>query len=184
MPETGFLLARPSYRRHLSTAPGETTAVTATAATAEVRAHLALDSRARRIEAAEDGAVVLRDGDAGIHLAPCADTLPRYLSAGMADQLLAVGAPGARARLTYERARGLVVIAGTHRIPPAATNRLVRHGYLAAGPLDHRGGVPVAVSLAGVIALEWRHARATGVPAAEWPAVFAEAVADRFAPED
>ncbi|MFE7933394.1 hypothetical protein ACFU6S_32675 [Streptomyces sp. NPDC057456] len=182
MPATAFLARRPVYRRHeLNTDPnrvGEVTGSTAAAATEEARAHLARDCRPRRIEVTGYGAVILRDGDRRIRFEPCADVLPKLLSVRMAEDLVLVGTSAAGTRLVAE-SRGLAVHAGFHRIPPAATNRLVRHGWLATGGGD---GAAVAVSLGGVVALEWRSCKTTGVPVSEWADVIAEAVTDHFRP--
>ncbi|MGX1301379.1 hypothetical protein RKD35_002867 [Streptomyces albogriseolus] len=184
MPATTWLLARPSYTRYAyaedRNVPGELTRVTAAQATAEARAHLAADSRPRRVQAHPYGAVVLVDGDRRVRLDPCPDTMPKYLSERQAADLLAVALTEGTPRLVDvgsghgpEVQDGVLV-----RIPPAATNRLVRHGYLAVDD-----GGRVAVSLAGVVALEWRYCRTTQVPQGEWADVIAEAVVDALTPD-
>jgi hypothetical protein len=151
MPETGYLTTRPVHHRH-SMAPAAAEDVTAAAATAETRAHLA---RGHRLVATADGDVLLVE--TGISFEPFPAALPTFLSADMAAQLLLVTAGPARVRRT---ARGLVVDATGGVVPPWATNRHVRHGYLA---VDQEG--TVTVGLAGAVALEWRRCRSAGIPA-------------------
>lgn len=182
MPSTFWLLNRPSYTRYAyatdPNVPGELTRVTATQATAETRAHLAADSRPRRIRAHGYGAVVLCDGDRRVRLDPCPDTMPKHLTARQAADLLLIASDIAPARLVPED-RGPAVHGALSRIPPAATNRLVRHGCLAVVDDDQ-----VIVSLAGVVALEWRHCKNTRAPSDEWADVIAEAVTDTLTPPD
>ncbi|WP_328427874.1 hypothetical protein [Streptomyces sp. NBC_00443] len=167
MPETGYLTTRPVHHRH-SMAPAAAEEVTAAAATAETRAHLA---RGRRVEATAAGAVLLVE--TGISFEPFPVALPTFLSTDMAAQLLLVAAGPARALRT---ARGLIVQATGGVVPPWAMNRHVRHGYLAVD----RDGV-VTVGLAGAVALEWRRCRSAGIPAGEQAEPITAAVARHLA---
>ncbi|MGW3971173.1 hypothetical protein ACWEFD_17975 [Streptomyces ardesiacus] len=183
MPATSWFLARPSYTRYAYTTnpndPGELARVTASQATAETRAHLATDSRPRRVEAKAYGAVTLCDGDRRVRFDPSPDTMPKHLTAKQAADLLLVAAAQVPPRLVDvgsgygPQVQGSALV----RIPPAATNRLVRHGYLA---LDDDG--QVVLSLAGVVALEWRHCKTTNVAPSAWAYAIAEAVVDALTP--
>ncbi|WP_411092279.1 hypothetical protein [Streptomyces sp. 049-1] len=185
MPATSWLLARPSYTRYAyaedRNVPGELTRVTAAQATTEARAHLAADSRPRRVQAHPYGAVILCDGDRRVRFDPWQEVMPKYLTARQAADLLLVAAAEVPPSLVDVGSGYGPQVQGSSlvRIPPAATNRLVRHGYLA---LDDTG--QVVVSLAGVVALEWRHCKTAGVPMGQWADVIAEAVMDALTPDD
>jgi hypothetical protein len=185
MPHTTWLLNSPSYNRYAYSTdpnvPGELTRVTAGEATAEARAHLAADSRPRRIQAHAYGAVVLCDGDRRVRFDPWPEAMPKYLTAKQAVDLLLVAAAEVPPRLVDVGSGYGPQVQGSSlvRIPPAATNRLVRHGYLALAD-DGR----VVVSLAGLVALEWRHCKTAAVPAGQWADVIAEAIVDTLTPDD
>jgi hypothetical protein len=175
MPTIDVLAARASYYRHDHHG---LTRLTAAQATAEIRAHVARDPRNRSTEAAPYGAVILHQGARSVRLEPWRNAMPKYLTAAQADQLTALAHATDPARYV-EEAAGLAACTSGVRIPPAATNRLVRHGYLCS--LD---GI-VSVSLAGVFALTWRYLKTSGdVPADEWGGVIAESLVDTFTPED
>jgi hypothetical protein len=185
MPSTSWLLNHPSYNRYSYAAdpnvPGELTRVTATEATAETCAHLAADSRPRRVQAHPYGAVVLCDGERRVRFDPWRETMPKYLTAKQAVDLHLLASAVVPARLVDVGSGYGPEVQGSSlvRIPPAATNRLVRHGYLALG-----GDGQVVVSLAGVVALEWRHCKITGVELGVWADVIAEAVVDTLTPHN
>ncbi|WP_327594663.1 hypothetical protein [Streptomyces chartreusis] len=185
MPSTSWLLARASYNRYAYSTdpmvPGELTRATAAQATAETRAHLAADSRPRRIQAHPYGAVILCDGDRRVRFDPWQEAMPKYLTAKQAVDLHLLASATVPARLVDVGSGYGPEVQGSSlvRIPPAATNRLVRHGYLA---LDGTG--QVVLSLAGVVALEWRHCKTTGVEPGQWADLIAEAVVDTLTPDD
>ncbi|MEV0016656.1 hypothetical protein [Streptomyces tendae] len=185
MPATSWFLGRPSYTRYAYSTdpnvPGDLTRVTASQATAETRPHLAADSRPRRVEAQAYGAVTLCDGDRRVRFDPCPDTMPKYLTAKQAADLLLVAAAEVPPRLVDvgsgygPQVQGSTLV----RIAPAATNRLARHGYLALADDGQ-----VVLSLAGVVALEWHHCKAANVAPAAWAYAIAEAVVDTLTPDD
>lgn len=181
MPTIAVLASRSSYRRHVGNVDpmirGELTGVTAAQATAEIRELVARDRRNRSVRATEYGAVILHKGDDRIRLEPVPDAMPKMLSAAQAAQLLDIATATDPAHFVPEPA-GITICTRWRRIPPAATNRLVRHGWVCK--ID---GI-VTVSLPGVVALTWRDLRTSGVTAGQFADLIAESLVDSFTPED
>lgn len=181
MPVIAVLAARPSYRRHFSNVnpnvPSELTSVTAAQATVEIREHVARDRRNRSVRATEYGAVTLHQGEHRIRFEPVPDAMPKLLSAAAAGQLLDVAQATDSASFVDEAA-GITLCTRWVRIPPAATNRLVRHGWIC------KIGDVVSVSLPGVFALAWRDCRTSGVPAGQFADLISESLVDAFTPDD
>ncbi|WP_406463010.1 hypothetical protein OHB07_16295 [Streptomyces sp. NBC_00111] len=150
----------------------------ATSADRLVRAHFQTNPTLRSIQATPYGALTLLQGNRNISLEPGANIHPKQLTSQQAEDLLLIAQVGRRAHIAVLAERGPVIEAGLTRIPPAATARLVRHGWAATTGTDR---APVAVSLAGTVALAWRACRYQRVPADGWAAQIAEAVFDEFA---
>ncbi|MGW3308254.1 hypothetical protein ACWDG9_16900 [Streptomyces sp. NPDC001073] len=175
------LAARPAYNQSIhATDPnvpsGDLTRVTAGEATTAVREHFARDGRLRSVEAAPYGAVILRQAGRSVRFEPWPDVMPKRLTARQADDLVLLGQSVQRPRLVFD-AKGPVISAGFSRIPPAATERLIEHGWVAT---DGRDDSTVGISLAGVVALTWRHCKTTNVPARLWAEAIAEDVHNVF----
>ncbi|MEV6403881.1 hypothetical protein AB0M58_13175 [Streptomyces bobili] len=156
--------------------PGDLTRVTAVEATTTVREHFARDGRQRSVEAAPYGAVILRQAERSVRFEPWPDAMPKRLTARQADDLVLLGQSVQKPRLVFE-AKGPIIHAGFTRIPPAATERLIEHGWVAT---DGRNDSAVGISLAGVVALTWRHCKSTNVPARLWAEAIAEDVHNVF----
>lgn len=180
MPTIAVLAARPAHRRYTlhtdKNIPSDMARVTAAAATAEIRAHLAARAGTSRVTATPHGSVFLNADDHRVLFEPLPDVVPKRLTARQAADLLLISHAGGRARFADDR-DGITVHAGMTRIPPAATERLVERGWI-----EETDGL-VGVSLAGAVALEWRYHKTAGTPVAYWTDQIGEALADLFAPE-
>jgi hypothetical protein len=142
------------------------------------RIHFTAYPSLRSIQAETHGAITLLQGNRHIRLEPGPDSRPSLLTQRQAEDLLLIAQVGDRARITVTSAQGTAVDAGLHRIPPAATERLIGHGWIATTGFE---GAPVGVSLAGIVALVWRASRVQGVPVGAWADAIAEALRDTFA---
>lgn len=154
--------------------PGVQGRMTVAEATELVRAHVAADSRLRSTEVANHGAVTLHRGDTHVRLEPGLDARPRLLTQTQAEDLLRIADTQSEARL-IEEPKGWTVQGGVWRIPPGATEGLIRRGWIATDGTDR---APVVVSLAGLVALHWRYLKAEGAPAGRFGEEIAEALVD------
>lgn len=150
-------------------------------ATRLARTHFTAYPSLRSIQAETYGALTLLQGNRRIRLEPGADARPSLLTQRQADDLLLIAQVGDRARIRIHPGQGAAVGAGMHRIPPAATERLIGHGWIATTGVDR---AVVRVSLAGTVALTWRSCRVQGVPVDGWAAAIAESVYDTHAVSD
>jgi hypothetical protein len=183
----GGLIARAapftSYRTYTyntdPNVPGIQGLATVAEATELVRAHVAADSRLRSTAATPYGAVILHQGDTHIRLEPGIDARPQRLTGRQADDLLLIGRVQDRAKVVWEPAKGWATVqGGVWRIPAVSTERLVRRGWIATEGAD---GALVTVSLAGVVALQWRYLKGERVSStARWAEDVAEHVVDVF----
>lgn len=172
------LAARPAHRRYVlhtdKNIPSDIGWATAAEATAELRAHLAVRARNDRVDVDPNGCVWLNHEDRRILLEPLLDALPKRLTARQAADLVLIASARGRARYAADES----VTAGVTRIPPAATERLLQRGWI-----EETDGT-VGVSLAGIVALEWRFHKTEATPVAYWGDQIAETLVDVFAPED
>lgn len=147
-------------------------------ATNLTRIHLRAYPTLRSIRAEPHGEITLLQGNRHIRLEPGTDAHPSHLTDRQAEDLLLICGVGDRAHIVAT-GRGPAIDAGLHRIPPAASELLARHGWIATAGAS---GDPVAVSLAGTVALAWRSCKAAGVPSGEWAVEIAESVYGVYAP--
>ena len=159
--------------------PGQRlTSLTIADATNLARVHFRAYPNLRSITAEPHGAITLLQGNRHIVLESGMNALPKLLTHRQAEDLLLIAAVGARAKITAAHG-GAYIDAGLNRIPPAASERLIRHGWITTTGVD---GATVAVSLAGTVALTWRACKTQNVPRAEWADAIAEGVHSVFAP--
>ncbi|MGS2592100.1 hypothetical protein [Streptomyces hebeiensis] len=146
-------------------------------ATELVRQHVAAYGGPRAIGAEPYGAVTMSQGDTRIRMEPGMDARPSLLTRRQADDLLLLAYSATGARVAHEQAKGWTIHAGFSRIPPAATENLVKHGWVVTTGTD---GASVTVSLAGIVALTWRHCKTAKIPNSQWGDAIAESVYDAF----
>lgn len=158
------------------TAPGVQGRATVAEATERVRRHVLADGRPRSTEVANHGSVTLHQGAWHVRLEPGLEARPPKLTKRQAGDLLLI-AHNSSARLVHEKDKGAAVHTGMDRIPPRATETLIEHGWIVTDGTD---GAAVVVSLAGLIALEWRELRSLGGSAAHLGEEIAEALVDVF----
>jgi hypothetical protein len=148
-------------------------------ATNLARVHFRAYPSLRSITAEPYGAITFLQANRHIMLQPGMDARPSLLTARQADDLLLIAGVGSRARITLLPGRGTAIDAGLHRIPPAATERLIKHGWIAT---PGRDGAAVEVSLAGTVAMAWRACRGLGVSGERCAGEIAESVHSVYAP--
>jgi len=153
--------------------------LTVTDATNLARVHFRAYPSLRSITTETWGAITLLQGNRHIRLEPGQDARPSLLTARQAEDLLLIAEVGERAAITLLPGRGPAIDAGLHRIPPAATERLIGHGWVAT---TGRVGARVEVSVAGTVALTWRACKTSRVPSGQWADAIAESVYSAYAP--
>lgn len=154
--------------------PGVQGRATVAEATELVRVHVAADGRLRNTEVTNHGAVIVHQGDRHVRLEPGLDARPQKLTKRQAEDVRLISLTP-DARLVHEPGKGWTVQGGFTRIPPAATETLISHGWIATDGAD---GSPVRVSVAGLVALTWHYLKTSGAPTAHIGEEIAESIVD------
>ncbi|MDW8803643.1 hypothetical protein P1P68_02185 [Streptomyces scabiei] len=134
----------------------------------------------RTVEATPYGAITFTQGARRVRLEPGFDSRPKHLTGRQAKDLLLIAEAGTRATVRHIPRQGFVITCGLlGTIPPAATEKLIERGWIATtGATD----APVAISLAGTVALTWRACKEDGITGERVAEQIAEAVHDVYRP--